>query len=67
MAVDSGFLGIGLKMSKCSHCSQDIELVADEHEKHGHNINHGYRSDLIPDDTLCEDCKDDVLEDLLAK
>ena len=53
-------------LENCRACNQNIEQVAEYHEIHGHNISHEYRRDLVTDDSLCEDCIDDVLEDLLA-
>ena len=49
---------------KCTGCGSSIDEVEAEHEKTGHNIQCELRHDLVPDDTLCEDCIDDVLEDM---
>lgn len=56
-----------IKPEKCRSCKQNIELVAEHHEEHGHNIYCEWRLDLVQDDTLCEDCKDDILEDLFER
>ena len=51
-------------MEKCSSCGQDIDFVSEQHENWGHNISCEYRYDLVQDDSLCEDCIDDILENM---
>jgi hypothetical protein len=51
----------------CRYCRQDINDVLDKHEKYGHAINHEYRYEFVPhDEFLCEDCRDDILEDMIS-
>lgn len=50
---------------KCSACGQSIKEVAELHEENGHEIEHDMRYDLVQDDTLCEDCIDGILDDLI--
>lgn len=52
--------------TNCSGCGQNKEKVAIEHEKYGHNIICSLRYDLVQDETLCEDCIDDILENMYA-
>lgn len=51
-------------LTNCSGCGQNIEEVAELHEKYGHNVQCVLRYDIVHDDTLCEDCIDDILENI---
>jgi hypothetical protein len=48
----------------CISCGQSLKDVAAIHEKSGHNIQCTLRHDIVPDENLCEDCIDDILEDM---
>jgi len=50
----------------CWCCGQNKDAVEDKHEKSGHNINHEYRVELLDGFDCCEDCRDDILEDILS-
>ena len=49
---------------KCSSCDQNKAEVRKRHEEDGHNVECIMRYDFVDDDTLCEDCIDDILGDI---
>lgn len=50
----------------CKGCKQNIEEVEQQHEKFGHNVQCSMRRDItgLSSADYCEDCVDDVLEDM---
>lgn len=47
----------------CKSCKQNVEEIKQAHDKNGHNIEHFMRGE-VGDDSICEDCVDDILENI---